>query len=59
MPNGRSTVLEQGVVAGEYSGLEDEVVYHRAELFMATLLPTILARVQIPAATRILFRLSA
>jgi type IV secretion system protein TrbI len=59
MRNGRSTVLErrQGVGAGGYSGLE--VVNHWAELYKAALLSTILALVQIPAATRISFRLSA
>lgn len=44
MPNGRSIVLErqQGVDAGGYSGLEDEVDNHSAELFKAALLSTIL-----------------
>ena len=64
MPNGRSIVLErqQGADAGGYSGLEDEVDNHWAELFKAALLSTILGvgasldLAQIPAATRILFR---
>ena len=34
--------LQHGVDAGEYSGLEDEVDNHRAELFNAALLSTIL-----------------
>ena len=67
MPNGRSIVLErqQGADAGGYSGLEDEVDNHWAELFKAALLSTILgvgrssARVQIRAAIRIFFRRSA
>ena len=44
MPNGRSIVLErqQGTDAGGYSGLEDEVDNHWAELFKAALLSTIL-----------------
>ena len=44
MPNGRSIVLErqQGADAGGYSGLEDEVDNHWAELFKAALLSTIL-----------------
>ena len=44
MPNGRSIVLErqQGADAGGYSGLEDEVDNHRAELFKAALLSTVL-----------------
>ena len=44
MPNGRSIVLErqQGADAGGYSGLEDEVDNHWAELFQAALLSTIL-----------------
>ena len=44
MPNGRSIVLErqQGADAGGYSGLEDEVDSHWAELFKAALLSTIL-----------------
>lgn len=44
MPNGRSIVLErqQGADAGGYSGLEDEVHNHWAELFKAALLSTIL-----------------
>ena len=43
-PNGRSIVLErqQGADAGGYSGLEDEVDNHWAELFKAALLSTIL-----------------
>ena len=44
MPNGRSIVLErqQGADAGGYSGLEDGVDNHWAELFKAALLSTIL-----------------
>jgi type IV secretory pathway VirB10-like protein len=44
MPNGRSIVLErqQGADAGGYSGLEDEVDHHWAELFKAALLSTVL-----------------
>lgn len=44
MPNGRSIVLErqQGADTGGYSGLEDEVDNHWAELFKAALLSTIL-----------------
>ena len=44
MPNGRSIVLErqQGADAGGYSGLEDEVDNHWAELFKAALLSTML-----------------
>jgi type IV secretion system protein VirB10 len=44
MPNGRSIVLErqQGADVGGYSGLEDEVDNHWAELFKAALLSTIL-----------------
>jgi type IV secretory pathway VirB10-like protein len=44
MPNGRSIVLErqQGADAGGYSGLEDEIDNHWAELFKAALLSTIL-----------------
>jgi type IV secretion system protein TrbI len=44
MPNGRSIVLDrqQGADAGGYSGLEDEVDNHLAELFKAALLSTIL-----------------
>ena len=44
MPNGRSIVLErqQGADAGGYSGLEDEVDNHWAELLKAALLSTIL-----------------
>jgi type IV secretory pathway VirB10-like protein len=44
MPNGRSIVLErqQGADAEGYSGLEDEVDNHWAELFKAALLSTIL-----------------
>jgi type IV secretion system protein VirB10 len=44
MPNGRSIILErqQGADAGGYSGLEDEVDNHWAELFKAALLSTIL-----------------
>ena len=44
MPNGRSIVLErqQGADPGGYSGLEDEVDNHWAELFKAALLSTIL-----------------
>jgi type IV secretion system protein TrbI len=44
MPNGRSIVLErqQGTDAGGYSGLEDEVDNHWAELFKAALLSTVL-----------------
>jgi type IV secretion system protein VirB10 len=44
MPNGRSIVLErqQGADAAGYSGLEDEVDNHWAELFKAALLSTIL-----------------
>jgi type IV secretory pathway VirB10-like protein len=44
MPNGRSIVLErqQGADAGGYSGLDDEVDNHWAELFKAALLSTIL-----------------
>ena len=44
MPNGRSIVLErqQGADAGGYSGLEDDVDNHWAELFKAALLSTIL-----------------
>jgi type IV secretory pathway VirB10-like protein len=44
MPNGRSIVLErqQGADAGGYSGLEDDVDHHWAELFKAALLSTIL-----------------
>ena len=44
MPNGRSITLErqQGADAGGYSGLEDEVDNHWAELFKAALLSTIL-----------------
>jgi type IV secretion system protein VirB10 len=44
MPNGRSIVLErqQGADAGGYSGLEDEVDNHWAELFKAAMLSTIL-----------------
>jgi len=44
MPNGRSNILErqQGADAGGYSGLEDEVDNHWAELFKAALLSTIL-----------------
>jgi type IV secretory pathway VirB10-like protein len=44
MPDGRSIVLErqQGADAGGYSGLEDEVDNHWAELFKAALLSTIL-----------------
>jgi hypothetical protein len=43
-PNGRSIVLErqQGADAGGYSGLEDEIDNHWAELFKAALLSTIL-----------------
>ena len=43
MPNGRSIVLErqQGADAGGYSGLEDEVDNHWAELFKAALLSTV------------------
>jgi type IV secretion system protein TrbI len=44
MPNGRSFVLErqQGADAGGYSGLEDEVDNHWAELFKAAVLSTVL-----------------
>jgi type IV secretion system protein VirB10 len=44
MPNGRSIVLErqQGADAGGYSGLEDEIDNHWAELFKAAMLSTIL-----------------
>jgi type IV secretion system protein TrbI len=44
MPNGRSIVLErqQGADSGGYSGLEDEVDNHWAELFKAALLSTVL-----------------
>jgi type IV secretion system protein VirB10 len=44
MPNGRSIVLErqQGADAGGYSGLEDGVDNHWAELFKAAFLSTIL-----------------
>jgi type IV secretory pathway VirB10-like protein len=44
MPNGRSIVLErqQGADAGGYSGLEDDVDNHWAELFKAAMLSTIL-----------------
>jgi type IV secretion system protein VirB10 len=44
MPNGRSIVLErqQGADTAGYSGLEDEVDNHWAELFKAALLSTIL-----------------
>ena len=44
MPNGRSIVLErqQGADEGGYSGLEDEVDNHWAELFKAALLSTVL-----------------
>lgn len=44
MPNGRSVVLErqQGADPGGYSGLQDEVDNHWAELFKAALLSTIL-----------------
>lgn len=44
LPNGRSIVLErqQGADAGGYSGLEDEVDNHWAELFKAALLSTVL-----------------
>ena len=44
MPNGRSIVLErqQGAGAGGYSGLEDEVDNHWAELSKAAMLSTIL-----------------
>ena len=44
MPNGRSIVLErqQGADGGGYSGLEDEVDNHWAELFKAALLSTTL-----------------
>ena len=44
MPNGRSIVLErqEGADAGGYSGLEDEVDNHWAELFKAALLSTVL-----------------
>lgn len=44
MPNGRSIVLErqQGADAGGYSGLEDEVDNHWAELGKAALLSTLL-----------------
>ena len=44
MPNGRSIVLErqQGADAEGYSGLEDEIDNHWAELFKAALLSTIL-----------------
>lgn len=44
MPNGRSIVLErqQAADAGGYSGLEDEVDNHWAELFRAALLSTVL-----------------
>ena len=44
MPNGRSIVLErqQGADAGGYSGLEDGVDNHWAELFKAALLSTTL-----------------
>jgi type IV secretion system protein VirB10 len=44
MPNGRSIVLErqQGADAGGYSGLEDEVDNHWAELFKSALLSTVL-----------------
>jgi len=44
MPNGRSIVLErqQGADAGGYSGLEDEVDNHWAELVKAALLSTLL-----------------
>jgi type IV secretory pathway VirB10-like protein len=44
MPNGRSIVLErqQGADLGGYSGLEDEVDNHWAELFKAALLSTLL-----------------
>jgi type IV secretory pathway VirB10-like protein len=44
LPNGRSIALErqQGADAGGYSGLEDEVDHHWAELFKAALLSTTL-----------------
>jgi len=44
LPNGRSIVLErqQGADAGGYSGLEDEVDNHWAELFKAALLSSVL-----------------
>jgi type IV secretion system protein TrbI len=44
MPNGQSIVLErqQGADVGGYSGLQDEVDNHWAELFKAALLSTIL-----------------
>jgi type IV secretion system protein TrbI len=45
MPNGRSIVLErqQGADTGGYSGLEDGVDNHLAELFKAALLSTVLS----------------
>jgi type IV secretion system protein VirB10 len=67
MLNGRSILLEcrQGADAAGYSGLEDEVDNHWAELLKAALPSTILgvwerslARGQIAAATPILFRRS-
>jgi type IV secretory pathway VirB10-like protein len=44
MPNGKSIVLErqQGADVGGYSGLEDEVDNHWAELFKAALLSSVL-----------------
>jgi type IV secretion system protein VirB10 len=44
MPNGRSIVLDRqpGADSGGYSGLEDEVDNHWAELFKAALLSTVL-----------------
>jgi type IV secretion system protein TrbI len=44
MPNGRSIVLErqQGADVAGYSGLEDDVDHHWAELFKAAMLSTIL-----------------
>jgi type IV secretion system protein VirB10 len=44
MPNGRSIVLDRQLSAdaGGYSGLEDEVDNHWAELFKAALLSTVL-----------------
>ena len=66
MPNGRSIVLErqQGADASGYSGLEDEVDNHWAELFKAASCRPSLEWVRssalelMAAAIRILFRLS-
>ena len=60
-PNGRSIVLErqQGANAGGYSGLEDGVDNHWAELFKAALLSTILGGVFFLEAVSVVVQVSS